>query len=152
MVGGHLEGQLPLGCELRGERRQDGGVVRHPLERGVGEDDVNRLVGLPLGQIALVEAHPVAGMRGGLVQHRRRRVDADGRRGPEMPVELGRQLARAAPEVDDRAAGHWRQQPEQVVERPSPLRSEPPVLVGIPRIHGCHAMDARQVQDKLVWW
>src|SRR5204862_2623766 len=55
----------------------------------------------------------------------------------EALVGEGRQLARAAPEVDDPAAGHRLEKGQEVVEGLRPLVGEAVVLVGVPRIrHG----------------
>ena len=83
-------------------------MVGHPVERGVGEDEVERLCRRKRADVAALEPKSVARVRRRLREHRVGRIDADRLRGPRAPVQLGRQLARSAPEIDRAAARNRR--------------------------------------------
>ena len=65
-----------------------------------------------------------------LGQHRRRVVDADRLSRRKPPVQLPRQLAGTAPEIDHAHSWPWLHEIEQIEERPRPLVAKPFVLLG----------------------
>ena len=85
------------------------GVVGHPLQRGVGEDDVDGLGRVAVLELAPLEAHarrsrpvvPASARRPGPGRASARRRRCRPSRPPaSAPVQLDGQLARSAPEVD----------------------------------------------------
>ena len=103
-LGGVAEVRRLLHDELAArphEREQPGDecvVAAHPLDGGVGEDDVP--LALHLLYRAPLEAQPAAGAFFGAREHLRRRVDAEDVAPRKRVGEAQRQLAGAATEVD----------------------------------------------------
>src|SRR5262249_34461624 len=114
-------------------------VVGDPVQRGVGEDDVDGPGGCPGPQIAELEGHTVAGVRLRPVQHRLGRVDADGALDAEVAVEVDGERAVPAAQVDSGPAGDGMEEGEEVVEGPPALVGEAVVLVGVPGL-GAHGV------------
>ena len=140
-VGGHLHGELAALGETPGESREEGRVIGKPLQRGVREHQIDRRVGSEGGDVGLDELEPRLEERVAGLEHRRRIVDADGTARAELPVQLSRQLAGSASEVDDPHVGSLVHQCQQVEPRLRALRLEPLVLVGTPGIRA-HAISA----------
>ena len=115
-----------------GEPGQERLVIGNPVQRGVGEDEVEVSVAGKVADISRLEPEPVARERRALGQHRRRVVDADRLPRRKPLVQLPRQLAGAAAEIDHAHAGSRLHQIEQIEEGPRPLVAKPPVLLGIP--------------------
>src|SRR5712692_8817999 len=72
------------------------------------------------------------------LEHLLRTIDADRLARPEALVQHARQLAGAAPEIDDAHAGRGMNQREQIVERLLPLALELVVLARIPGVDRGH--------------
>ncbi len=98
--------ELAARPQQRVESREERRVIAAPLQRGVGEDEVE-----PAGEVldqALLEAQARPRSRRRLLEHRRRRVDADDvGAGEGLRQQLG-QFAGAAAEVDGACAGPTR--------------------------------------------
>ncbi len=56
---GHLHGELAAGNEHRFQARKQRPVVAHPLQRRIGEDDIEGCLRLPHGDVAARERQPV---------------------------------------------------------------------------------------------
>ena len=66
-----LHGELPAPAQAATEPGQQGTVIGHPLQRGVGEDDVESIVGVEGGDVTGLEPKPASGERPGPFEHRR---------------------------------------------------------------------------------
>ena len=132
VVGGDLHGELTGLRQCGGEPGQERLVVGDPVQRGVGEDEVVVSLARERADVSLLEAETVAREGRALGQHRRRVVDADRLPRREPPVQLPRQLAGAAAEIDDAHSRPRLHQIEQIEEGLRPLVAEPPVLLRIP--------------------
>ena len=141
-VGGHLHGELSAGRQRRPPAGEHLGMIGHPLQAGVGDDQVVVTAARPLAEVAAGEAQSVVAAPDRLprrVEHRIRRVDADHLLDAEAIGDLGGELAGSAAEVDapPEPAGRLLDQGDQVPERLRPLFGEAPVLDGIPAVvHG----------------
>ena len=76
-------------------------MVGYPVQRRVRDDDVDAVAIAELREITFAERQPVYVEHGRLLEHRGRRIDADGLGGAERGVSFCRELARPASEVDD---------------------------------------------------
>jgi hypothetical protein len=153
VVGRHLHGQLAALVQEADQPAEQPRVVGQPVQGGVGEDDVPAAL-VEGGDVALLEPQAAAGQGRGPLEHRRRAVQAERLGGPHASVELGRQLAAAAAQVDHPAAGGRPDQRQQVVEGCRPLGPEPLVLLRVPGVHGRHPSRpaaGRQRRRRLNW-
>ena len=132
VVGWHLHGQLPVCRQRGGQTPQQRRVIGRPVERGVGEDEIVFVIAGERADVAGREAQAVARVGRGLRQHRRRVVDAERLPRSEMAVERPRQLAGAAPEIDDAHPRPWLHQRHQIEEGLRPLVAKAAVLLGVP--------------------
>src|SRR3954451_18593421 len=140
-VGGHLDRQLAAAGQCAGQAREQIVMVVDPVQRGVGEYEVDRLRGRPARDVAEREAHAVAGVLAAPLEHGRRGVEADRPRGASPLVQRARELARPAAEVDDTAAGTRIHQVEQIEEGRRPLARELLVAGGVPAVaHRCSSV------------
>ena len=119
-IGGHLHGELPAGRQRSPPAAEHLGMIRHPLQAGVGDDQVVVTAARPLAEVAAGEAQPVvtaADRLPGRVEHRIRGIDADHLLDAEAIGDLGGELTDSAAEVDastesaGAAAGAWRPGP-----------------------------------------
>ena len=130
----HLERELPAGPERAGQTREQPRMIRRPVERGIGEDEVEGRIRRERRQVAPLESQAAALERLRLLEHRRRGVEAQRLRGAGAAVQLARQLARPAAEIDGAAAGNRRDEREQVEERAAAFRGEARVDLGVPGV------------------
>src|SRR5262249_53288551 len=119
----------------RGEPREERAVIVDPVQRRVREHEVERARGLPALDRGALEGETLARVRRALREHRRGGIDPDRLARGEALVEDGRELARAAAEIDDAHARPRRDEREEVEERPAALVLEALVLTGIPLAH-----------------
>ncbi len=107
-------------------------MVRQPLERRVGEDQVDGSVGTPAGDVALPPVD-VRVQAPGLRQHGFARVEPVHLRVGITPLQQGRVLARSTPQIPDLAGfKSLGQSHQQVQRRAVALGLEAAVLSGIP--------------------
>ena len=132
VVGGHLDGELTSLRQRGGQTPEERLVVGDPLQRGVGEDEVVVSLARERADVSLLERQTVAREGRALGQHRRRVVDADRLSRRKPPVQLPRQLAGAAAEIDHAHVRPRLHQIEQIEEGPRPLVAKPLVLLRIP--------------------
>ncbi len=69
---GHLHRKLAAGNEHRLQARKQCPVVANPLQRRVGEDDIEGRLRLPHGDVATRERQPVDLERVSALEHRSR--------------------------------------------------------------------------------
>ena len=130
-----LHGQAGAFAELAHQVRIQQGVVRYPLQRGIGQDQVLRLGGSPAGNVGNDRAHtrdaqPLA--LTGLVDHVRVAVQ---RRHLSIGVTLQQHFGRvtgAAPQVGGVAHRPWRDGGNQVAYGACAFVFEQGILVGRP--------------------
>ena len=132
VVGGDLHGELTGLRQCGGEPGQERLVVGDPVQRGVGEDEVVVSLTRERADVSRLEPQTVAREGRALGQHRRRVVDADRLSRRKPPVQLPRQLAGTAAEIDHAHSWPWLHEIEQIEEGPRPLVAKPPVLLRIP--------------------
>ena len=128
----HLDGELPARPQRAREPAQQRGMVGHPVQRGVGESEIEGLRGRELRDVELLEAQPLRPRH--LGEHRGGIVDAQRLARSELAVQLERHVARAAAEIDHAHPGPRLDQCEQIAEGLRPLGAEAIVLPGIPRV------------------
>lgn len=156
VVGRHLEGELAPGSQLFGQAGEQTRVVGHPVQGGVGEDDVDGPGRFPVLQVAPLEAHAPGhgrveariGQRGpGSLQHGVGVVHPDRLGRAQLAVQLDGQRPRTAAQVDGRTPRDGRQTGQQVVEGTAALGGEALVLLGVPhrRRHGAKHTTSIQV-------
>jgi hypothetical protein len=133
VVRGRLQGELAAGREEGGEAREEGLVIRHPVDGRVREHDVEAAP-REGAEVATDERDPAARVGGGPLQHRGGGVHPEGLARPEPLVREPGQLARPAAEVHDARRRGGLHEGEQIEERRGPLRAEFPVLVGAPDV------------------
>src|SRR5271165_167456 len=96
----HLHGEYAARAQLREQPRKQSIVVPHPVQRGIGKNQIGGRWRLPIGEVGL---YPLAAfdLARGLRKHRSGTVNAgDFRRRPARSQQLGR-VARAAAEIED---------------------------------------------------
>ena len=130
-----LHRQAPSGRQQRPQARNQLSVVGQPLDHGVGVEQRRHRVRLPVGEVAVLPAHPRgAGPRP--FQHLRRVVHADhGGAGPALGQQPGH-VAAAATEVVDVLRFRERDPPHQVQGGPQAVVGELEILPGIPEAAG----------------
>ncbi len=69
-VGRHLDRELAARDEHRRQPLEELGMIREPLERRIGEDDIAWLVRFPVADIAVHEAHAGSVQRTRSLEHR----------------------------------------------------------------------------------
>ena len=77
VVGRHLDGELTGLRQRGGQTPEERLVIGNPLQRGVGEDEVEVSLARKRADVSLLEPETVAREGRALGQHRRRVVDAD---------------------------------------------------------------------------
>jgi hypothetical protein len=87
------------------------------MQCSVREDQIDRLRGRPLGDVAELERQAIARVTGALLQHLRRGVEADRAAGTGSLMQRSSELAGAAAEVQDSASRARLHQLEQIEER-----------------------------------
>ena len=110
-------------------------MVVEPVKRRVGEDDVIAPVSKPARHVAQLEPQAVAGKDHGAREHRLGAIDPDRLRRLEMAVQLARQLAGPAAEIDGAAARVGLDEVEEVPEGLRPLVLELLVTLWVPGVH-----------------
>jgi hypothetical protein len=107
-------------------------VAGDPLERGVGDEHVDRFVRPPGAEVGDLEPDALDRVR--LLDHRRGRVQtAHVRVGPALREQPG-QVAGTAAQVDDPARRDRRDAGEQLDERPTALVGVDQVAVRVPHV------------------
>ena len=113
-----LGGEPPAGPQRPVQAAEERVVVEHPVEDGAGEDDVDRLLELELGQVGDQSLVPGPQHRAHLLDHRGRAVDGDdAARGQALDQHRGDPAAAAARVEDALLAAEL----EAVEDRPRPL-------------------------------
>ena len=126
-----LDRQPATGCQLRQQSRVELRVIRQPLQRGVGQDQLRCVLGLPVLDIRQLEGHlgqPL--MR--CAQHVVTAVDTHHPRLWRMSLQYGSGITGAAAQVDgqlDIIARHRRQ---QIMHRAGTLAFKQGILLGGP--------------------
>ena len=124
-------------------------MIGDPVQRGIGEHEIEGVPRGEVGDVSPLEAQAGAGVGRAALEHRRRAVETQGLARTETPVQRQGQLARAAAEIDGAHVGLRLHQVEQIEERLLALGAKALVLrrapgVGHdgrlpPRAHRCHA-------------
>src|SRR5258708_1539302 len=107
-------------------------MVFDPMQRGIGEEEIECLAAAETLDRRLLKGQGAGGKWRSLGQHLRGAVDAEGLRGPELLVHQPGELARAAAKVDDAHPRTWLDQSQQVVKGLAALRLETFVLLRVP--------------------
>ena len=102
------------------------------MKRRIREDQIEWSIGDERFDVALLEAEHFVAERVGLEQHRLRVVDADGFFSAEVRVEIARELAGSAAEIDDAHARMFFDEREKIVEWLTAFLFESLVLIRIP--------------------
>jgi hypothetical protein len=110
-------------------------VVRHPLQRSVAEEHVDRLDRTPAAKISEDELNAVAGVLACLGDHRRRRIEADDRRVRPSIRQQSRQLAGSGTDINNHRWSTRSDPGNQVEERPGPFVAESQIRHRIPAGH-----------------
>jgi len=133
-VARQLEGEPAARADLGGECRQELEVPGDPLQRRVGDQDVDRVgLGYPLAQVGDLELDARVD-RAGAVDHLRAGVEAtDPGPGPARSQQGG-EVARAASEVHDLGGPLGADSGHQLDERPAPLVGVGQVALGVPGV------------------
>ena len=137
----NLEGQLPVGAEGGAHAGQQVQMIVDPLQRGIGEDELQALAE-PGRDVALLERQSFdVAVRGlGALEHGGRGVDTHCFLGVHLLVEDLRQVPGPATQIDHLSTRHGMTQHQQVVERLLALRAETLVLIRVPPVNRsqCH--------------
>jgi hypothetical protein len=136
MVGGNLYRQLPPlaqgGCQAAQQRR----VIGHPLQGGVGEDEIVISLSRECINISRHETESITSEGRRLGQHCRRAIEAQRLPRVEMDMQLPRQLARATPQIDHPHPRPRLHQGHEIEEGLRSLTAKPAVLLRIPICRG----------------
>jgi len=128
----HLHGDDPTRTQRIGQPSEQPFVVRQPVQRRVGEDQIGGGLRGPGGDVAPPPVE-VGLPRPRLLQHGRAGIQPVHPGPGPAPLQLDRVLTRSAPEVPDpggvQIAGQARQ---QIVGGAVALAFEPAVLKGVP--------------------
>jgi hypothetical protein len=120
----------------RGQAPQERLVIGNPLQRGVGEDEIEISLTCERVDVFLLEPETAAREGHAFGQHRRRVVDADRLPRRKPPVQLPRQFTGPAAEIDRAHLRPRLHQIEQIEEGSRPLVAKPLVLRWIPISRG----------------
>ena len=140
-IGRDLDGELASRAQPGGEASEQFTVVGHPLQAGVGEDDVEGRLWREVGDVPVFKRQTVTRERTRFCQHRLRGVDPErcGRLG--VLVQPGGEFPGAAAEIHHLAPRNGIDHGEEVEERFGAFGGELCVLTGIPvvgRLVGLH--------------
>ncbi|RZJ95754.1 MAG: hypothetical protein EON88_09800, partial [Brevundimonas sp.] len=128
----HLDRDHAVGRQQPRQPPQQPLMIRQPLQRSVGEDQVHGRVRHPRRQIRLHPLH-IRTRRPRLLQHGRAGIQPDHSRARMPPFQQRRVLPRPAAQIHDQARLQIAGQPQQQIQRgPIPLGLEPAVLMGVP--------------------
>ena len=125
-------------------------MIRHPLQRGVAEDHVDRAGRAPVPEVLYRETDLGGGIRSSAFDHLRRGVDAeDGRARPPVR-ERGGELAGTAPEVNHQPGFVGADLADQVGKRSGALRGKLQIGRGIPHTprFSCGLRDASVMRGR----
>src|SRR6202022_637807 len=110
------------------------------VQRRIGEDQVELLARREPRQVPLLESDAAPRVRAGALEHRLGEVEAQRLTRGERLVQLAREEAGPAAEIDDAQPRLRLHQRQEVAERLLPLPLEAQVLGGVPvggGTHGC---------------
>tara|TARA_R110002012_G_scaffold322011_1_gene553464 strand:+ start:9407 stop:9940 length:534 start_codon:yes stop_codon:yes gene_type:complete len=128
----HLHRQHATRREGGGQPRQQSLMVRQPMQRGIGQDQIDRPVRYPVNDVALSPAD-VSRTRPSLLQHRGAAVQPLHHGLGVTTFQGHRMLTGTAAQVpDDARIQIIRQTLQQIMRRSIPLGLETTVLSGIP--------------------
>ena len=117
-------------------------MIGQEMQRGVGEDEVRPILGLPMGNVLLHEFglwRADARMR----QHRIGGVEADGSRARKAPKQQFRAVAGAAAEIVDEFGRGQGNRGQKIARRAHPLGLELGVESRVPVAHRRSSGQAR---------
>lgn len=126
-----LDRQPATGRQLREQSRIQPSMVRQPLQRGIGQDQLRRVLGLPVLDIHQLKGHlgqPLTRC----AQHVCAAVDSDHPCPGHMRLQHGSGVAGATAEIDGQLDTVARYRCQHVMNRASALAFEQGILSGRP--------------------
>ena len=149
-VVGHLHRQHATRGQRSGKLLEHAQVIWHPLEGGIGEQQVRLLRRQPDGQVAEGEVGAGA-VDPRCLQHGGRIVDPRHTRLRKARDQHGRRVARPAAQVIDTPGGRQMNMRQQVPRRPCPLIREGQIRVGLPIAHGRSVTRKGAARAPVLW-
>ena len=148
-IGRDLHGELASRSQHRSQSRKERAMIADPLQRRVGEDDIEQRLWLPVTDIAARKPQAVALERTSPLEHRVRRIDAKSIGGLQLAMQFGGEQPGSASEIDHASGLAFGDQRHQVVKRLLTLCAKTLVLRRIPGVAHAHAVPGARSMGSL---